>query len=282
MDCFFVGCHLSSTGGYLKMAQTATKIGANTFQFFTRNPQGGSKAKPLDFNDIENYNQYAESHQFGYILAHAPYTMNLAGKDSIQDFGIQMMKDDLMRLKNVRKVYYNFHPGSHVGMGEEIGIQRIIDALNSAVDSQDGPMILLETMAGKGSEIGKTFQELKKIMEGVRFVERFGVTIDTCHIHDGGYSLKNFDEVLETFDKVIGLSYLKAIHLNDSLNESGAKKDRHARLGEGKIGLETLYQITRNEKLKNLPFILETPNDLDGYAKEIALLKQDHICKNIL
>lgn len=274
MEQFFLGCHLSASGGYKKMALDATSINANTFQFFTRNPQGGSKAKPLDLEDIKAYNEYAEEHNFGYIVAHAPYTMNLAGLDNIRLFGEAMMQDDLDRLKKVRKVYYNFHPGSHVGQGVDKGIENIIESLNKIVTSDEGVMILLETMAGKGSEIGRNFFELKRIIDGVNYKNRFGVTLDTCHVHDGGYDLTNFDAVLKEFDDVIGINRLKAIHINDSLNVINSHKDRHARIGEGHIGHEILYNILRHPLLKDLPFILETPNDLDGYRNEIEMLRK--------
>ena len=274
MDKLIIGCHLSSSGGYMKMAKEALSIKANTFQFFTRNPQGGSKAKPLDEEDINNYNAFAKDHDFGYIIAHAPYTMNLGGKDNIREFGEQMMLDDLNRLTNVYQVYYNFHPGSHVGLGVEQGIKNIIESINRIVTSNDGVMILLETMAGKGNEIGRNFSELRTILEGINYVDRFGVTLDTCHVHDGGYDLKNLHDVLKEFDEVIGLDKLKAIHLNDSLNIINSHKDRHARIGEGYIGFETLYQVTRNPLLHDLPFILETPNDLEGYKKEIEMLRK--------
>ncbi len=275
MKRLVIGCHLSSSKGYLNMGQEALSIDGNTFQFFTRNPQGGSKAKPLDLEDINKYNQFAKEHEFGYIIAHAPYTMNLAGEENIRAFGKQMMKDDLYRLQYVYQAYYNFHPGSHKGLGEEIGIQNIIESLNEIITSNEGVMVLLETMAGKGNEIGRTFKEIRKIIDGVNFPSRFGVTIDTCHIHDGGYDLTHLDDVLSEFNNVVGIERLKAIHLNDSLNEREAHKDRHARIGEGKIGYDVLYQVTRHPLLKDLPFILETPNDLEGYAREIQMMRKE-------
>ncbi len=272
---FAIGCHLSCVNGYLDMAKTAIEINANTFQFFTRNPRGG-KAKELDLEDIKKFNEFAKNHNFAYIIAHAPYTMNLASTDDKRSFAIEMMKDDLDKLKYVDKVYYNFHPGSHVNQGEEIGINKIISAINSCVVSEEGPILLLETMAGKGSEIGKDFYQIRKIIDGVKYKNRIGVTIDTCHIFDAGYDIRDhLNEVLEEFDKIIGLDRLKAIHLNDSMNELGSRKDRHAKLGKGCISLEALLNFVNDERLKNLPFILETPNELEGYKQEIELVRSN-------
>lgn len=275
MGKLFLGCHLSSSGGYLNMGKVALSIGATTFQFFTRNPQGGSKAKPLDLEDINAYNELARNNEFGYIIAHAPYTMNLAGLDNIREFGLEIIKDDLNRLSHVEKVYYNFHPGSHVNQGEQIGLDKIVLALNEVVTSSEGVMVLLETMAGKGSELGRSFEQIKYILDRVNYPSRFGVTMDTCHIFDAGYNIKdNLENVLNEFDTIIGLDKLKAIHLNDSKNELGSHKDRHALLGEGNITLESLVKFVSNEHIRNLPIVLETPNDIEGYAKEIALLKE--------
>ena len=275
MNKLSLGCHLSSTGGYLNMGKVALSIGATTFQFFTRNPQGGSKAKPLDLEDINAFNELAENNNFSYIIAHAPYTMNLAGLDNIREFGLEIIKDDLYRLSFVRNVYYNFHPGSHVKQGEIVGLNKIVSALNECVVSSDGVIVLLETMAGKGSELGRTFEEIKYILDRVNYPSRFGVTLDTCHVFDAGYDIKdNLDEVLKEFDRIIGLDRLKAIHLNDSKNVLGSRKDRHALLGEGNISLEALINFVSNKHIRNLPIVLETPNDIEGYAREIALIKE--------
>ena len=256
------------------MGKVAKSINANTFQFFTRNPQGGSKAKPLDLEDINSYNKFAEENNFGYIVAHAPYTMNLAGLDHVREFGIEILKDDLEKLSYVRNVYYNFHPGSHVSQGEEIGLNKIVDALNECVTSENGVMVLLETMAGKGSELGRSFEEIRYVLDRVNYPSRFGVTLDTCHIFDAGYDIKdNLENVLNEFDKVIGLDRLKAIHLNDSKNILGSKKDRHALLGEGNISLEALINFVSNDVISKLPIVLETPNDIEGYKREIELVR---------
>ncbi len=275
---FKIGCHLSSSKGYLHMAKEIVSLGGNTFQFFTRNPQGGSKLKALDEEDINNYNEYCLNNHIDFVIAHAPYTMNLAGSDSINEFGTRMLREDLTRLSYLKNtVYYNFHPGSHVGSGVETGINKIVKSLNEVVKDEEGVMVLLETMAGKGSEIGRNFEEIKQILDRVNVKSRFGVTLDTCHIFDGGYDIKNnLDEVLKTFDEIIGLDLLKAIHLNDSLNILGSRKDRHAKIGEGNIGSDALIAIIKHPLLKELPFVLETPNDLEGYKKEIAFLKENN------
>lgn len=272
-----IGCHLSSSLGYLNMLQEAISIGANTFQFFTRNPRGGT-AKPIDLIDIQNYIKDAETNNVKYIVAHAPYTMNLCSKDaSIRKFALDVFQDDLKRLDHLPYVFYNFHPGSHVEQGVEVGTQMIIDALNQTLKEEQHTMVLLETMAGKGSEIGRNFEEIKTIMDGVVVKSKIGVLLDTCHVHEAGYDIINhLDEVLEQFDKIIGLEHLKAIHLNDSKNEIGAHKDRHEKIGEGKIGLETLVKIINHPKLRDLPFILETPNELPGYQHEIELLRKNY------
>lgn len=269
-----IGCHLSSSKGYLAMGKEAVKIGANDFQFFTRNPRGGS-AKPLDLEDIKAFEEYRKENGIVSVLAHAPYTMNACAKDEgLREFAKNTMLDDIMRLDNIEGALYNFHPGSHVGQGEDVGIQLISDMLNSILTKDQKTLVLLETMAGKGSEVGRTFEEIRAIIDKVTLNEKLGVCLDTCHVFDGGYDIvNNLDNVIEEFDKVIGLDRLKAIHLNDSMNYLAAHKDRHAKIGEGGIGLEAIERIINHPKLKNLPFFLETPNDIDGYAREIALLK---------
>lgn len=269
-----IGCHLSSTKGFLAMGETAVSIGANTFQFFTRNPRGGN-AKPLNLQDIEAYRVYAQEHNIRTILAHAPYTLNAcAGKEDLRDFAFRTMQDDLRRLAYLPDAMYNFHPGSHVGQGEEIGIALIAELLNRILEEAFTTTILLETMAGKGSEIGRNFEELRKILDKVEKSSRMGVCLDTCHVYDAGYDIvENLDGVLQEFDQIIGLERLKAIHLNDSMNPIASHKDRHAKIGEGSIGLEAFARIINHPRLKDLPFYLETPNELPGYQKEIALLK---------
>ena len=272
-----IGCHLSASKGYLDMANVSEKIGANTFQFFTRNPRGG-KAKDIDENDVKLFLEKAKEIGIDVILAHAPYTLNCASKDeSIREFAKETMKDDLKRLEYTPNNLYNFHPGSHVGQGAEVGIKYIIDILNEVITEEQTTTVLLETMAGKGSEIGRNFQEIKNIMDRVIVKEHIGVCLDTCHIFDGGYDIVNrLDEVIEEFDKIIGLENLYAIHLNDSMNICGSHKDRHAKIGEGNIGLEAITRIINHPKLRNLPFFLETPNELEGYAKEIKLLREKY------
>lgn len=270
-----IGCHLSSTKGYLAMGKEAVKIGANTFQFFTRNPRGG-KAKPLDTADIEAYLAFAREHGIAKILAHAPYTMNACAKDeSLREFVYETMCDDLSRLEYLPEGMYNFHPGSHVKQGVETGISYIAQMLNRINEKGYSTTILLETMAGKGTEIGRSFEELQAIIEKVEDTSRLGVCLDTCHVFDGGYDIvDSLDEVVKQFDEVIGLKRLKAIHLNDSKNELGSHKDRHEKIGEGNIGLTAFQNIINHPKLRELPFFLETPNELEGYAKEISLLKE--------
>ncbi|MBO5055671.1 MAG: deoxyribonuclease IV [Lachnospiraceae bacterium] len=269
-----IGCHLSSSKGFLAMGKDAVKIGANTFQFFTRNPRGG-KAKPLDLEDVKNYLQFAQENGIGKILAHAPYTLNAAAKDeSLREFAYETMLDDLRRLEHIPDAMYNFHPGSHVSQGAERGIDLIANHLNRLFEEEFSTTVLLETMAGKGSEVGRSFEELRSIIDKVERSDRLGVCFDTCHVFDGGYDIVNrLDEVLKEFDSVIGLKRLKAVHLNDSLNTLGCHKDRHARIGEGGIGLAALTAVINDERLKNLPFYLETPNELPGYQQEIELLK---------
>lgn len=269
-----IGCHLSASKGYYNMGKEAVSIGANTFQFFTRNPRGG-KAKEVDIKDVEKFLNLAKENNFCKILAHAPYTINVCSADeNIRKFGIDTMKDDLKNLEFVPENMYNFHPGSHVGQGEEIGIKLIIEALNDVLNENQQTTVLLETMAGKGTEVGKTFEQLKQIIDGVNLKDKLGVCLDTCHVYDAGYDIVNdLDGVLNKFDTVIGLDKLKAIHLNDDKNPFGSHKDRHEKIGEGSIGIEAFEKIINHPKLRNLPFYLETPNELDGYAKEIALLK---------
>ena len=269
-----IGCHLSASKGYYNMGKEAVSIGANTFQFFTRNPRGG-KAKEVDIKDVEKFLNLSKENNFCKILAHAPYTINVCSADeNIRKFGIDTMKDDLKNLEFVPGNMYNFHPGSHVGQGEEIGIKLIIEALNDVLNENQQTIVLLETMAGKGTEVGKTFEQLKQIIDGVDLKDKLGVCLDTCHVYDAGYDIVNdLDGVLNKFDTIIGLDKLKAIHLNDDKNPFGSHKDRHEKIGEGSIGIEAFEKIINHPKLRNLPFYLETPNELDGYAKEIALLK---------
>ncbi len=272
-----IGCHLSSSKGYEAMGKMATSINANTFQFFTRNPRGG-KAKDINPLDIEKYLAYAKEKEISCILAHAPYTLNAASADeSLREFAKNTMADDLSRMEYTPGNCYNFHPGSHVGQGAEVGITYISDMLNSILTSTQTTTVLLETMAGKGSEIGRTFEELREIMDRVHLKDKLGICLDTCHVWDGGYDIVNdLDGVLHQFDSIIGLSNLKAIHLNDSMNPLGAHKDRHAKIGEGMIGLDAIIRIINHPALKHLPFYLETPNELDGYAKEIEILRANY------
>lgn len=270
-----IGCHLSASKGFFNMAKECEEMGANTFQFFTRNPRGG-KAKDIDIEDIKKYNEKAKQIGIEVIVAHAPYTLNLAAKDEgIRNFAKEVLEDDLKRMEYVPGNLYNFHPGSHVGQGEEIGINYIIGILNEVLKEDQTTTVLLETMAGKGSEIGRNFEEIKRIMDGVKLKEKIGVCLDTCHVNDAGYDIKNnIDKVLDNFDEIIGLSNLKAIHLNDSMNEIGSHKDRHQKIGEGTIGIDSIMKIVKNDRIKELPFILETPNELEGYKKEIELIKK--------
>ena len=270
---FYIGCHLSCAKGFLPMAKDAEKIGATTFQFFTRNPRGGN-ARALDDADIAAFLKKKEELGIGTLVAHAPYTLNACSADEkVRDFAWRTMRDDLVRLEHTPGNLYNFHPGSHVKQGTETGIRLISEMLNGILTPEQSTTVLLETMAGKGSEVGGRFEELKWIMDAVG-TDALGVCLDTCHIWDGGYDIvKDLDGVLDEFDRVIGLSRLKAIHLNDSLNPCGAKKDRHARIGEGYIGLDAMVRVINHPALRDLPFCLETPNELDGYAREIALLR---------
>ncbi len=274
---FYIGCHLPSSKGYRAMGNQAVEIGANTFAFFTRNPRGGS-AKALDMTDISEFLEISRSHNFGKLVAHAPYTMNACAADpKIRSFARSAMADDIQRLEATPDNYYNFHPGSHVKQGVETGIELIAEQLNTVLKENQSTIVLLETMAGKGSEMGRTFEELKQIINRTELECKLGVCLDTCHIWDAGYDIvNNLDGVLEEFDRIIGLERLKAVHLNDSLNPIGSHKDRHAKIGEGCIGADALIRVINNPHLRELPFILETPNDMDGYAKEIAFLKKNY------
>lgn len=269
-----IGCHLSSAKGFLAMGKDAVKIGANTFQFFTRNPRGG-KAKALDLEDVAAFRALAAEQGFFPILAHAPYTLNACAADEgLRTFAKETMLDDLQRLEHIPGSMYNFHPGSHVKQGAERGIELIAAQLNEILWEGQQTTVLLETMAGKGSEVGRTFQELRDILDRVNLSDRLGVCLDTCHVFDGGYDIAgNLTGVLEEFDKVIGLGRLRAVHLNDTMNPLGSHKDRHQKLGEGELGLEALERIINHPALRELPFYLETPNDLAGYGREIALMK---------
>ncbi len=270
-----VGCHLSSAGGFLKMGKTAAKIGANTFQFFTRNPRG-SRAREIDPEDVRKYLEFAGEHGIGQLLAHAPYTLNAASSDEhVREFARETMADDLKRMEYLPGSMYNFHPGSHTGQGAETGIKKIAEILNEILRPEQSTRVLLETMAGKGSEVGRSFEELRAILDRVELQEHMGVCLDTCHVFDGGYDIvEDLDGVLEEFDAVIGLDRLCAVHMNDSKNPLGSHKDRHEKLGMGQIGEEALARFLNHPKIKGLPVYLETPNELDGYAKEIAFLKR--------
>ena len=272
-----IGCHLSASGGFLQMGKTARDIGANTFQFFTRNPRGG-KAKDIDPADVKAYLEFAEENGIGQIVAHAPYTLNACSADeNIRRFARETFADDLRRMEFVPGNLYNFHPGSHVGQGEDEGIRLIVRCLDEVLAEAKTTTVLLETMAGKGSEIGCRFEQLRRIIDSVREPEKLGICLDTCHVYDAGYDiLGNLDGVLEQFDRIIGLNRLKAVHLNDSMNPFSSHKDRHQKIGLGSLGREGIVRIINHPALKNLPFILETPNELDGYASEIAFLKQNY------
>ena len=269
-----LGCHISIAKGFFNAGKEAVKIDANTFQFFTRNPRGG-KAKALDFEDLEKLKRLMKEHNFGPLLAHAPYTLNMASsKDRVREFAREMFKDDLERMEHLPSKLYNFHPGSHTGRGVEEGIEMIVEILNDTLTGKESTSILLETMSGKGTEIGITFEEIGKIIEGVKYKELMGVCLDTCHVYSAGYDIVNdLDGVLDHFDKVIGLDRLRAIHLNDSLTEFNSRKDRHAKIGEGVMGLKAIERIVRHKKLKDIPFLLETPNELEGHKEEINLIR---------
>ena len=269
-----IGCHLSCSKGYLNMGKEALSIGADTFQFFTRNPRGGS-VKPFDKADADALNGFMQERDFAPILAHAPYTLNAcAAEESIRDFARRTMREDLERLAHVPNAMLNFHPGSHVKQGAERGIELIAKMLDEVYTSDMPTTVLLETMSGKGSEVGRNFEELRAIMEASKAGDRLGVCLDTCHVYDAGYDIVgDLDGVLKEFDRVIGLDRLKAIHLNDSKNPFASHKDRHEKIGEGALGLEAMVRIINHPKLRHLPFYLETPNELDGYAAEIKLLR---------
>ncbi|EOT25521.1 apurinic endonuclease (APN1) [Eubacterium sp. 14-2] len=270
-----IGCHLSSSRGFLAMGKEAVKIGANTFQFFTRNPRGG-KARERNPEDIAAYLEFAKEHGIAQILAHAPYTLNACAKDEgLRQFAYDIMCDDLSRLEYFPEAMYNFHPGSHVKQGAERGVELIADMLNRINEKEYHAWILLETMAGKGTEMGRNFEELRAVIDRVEDSSRLGVCLDTCHVFDSGYDIVNhLEEVIKEFQRVIGLERLKAMHLNDSMYGLESHKDRHAKIGEGKIGLETFRAIVTHPALCSLPFFLETPNDLEGYGREIALLRK--------
>ncbi len=275
---FTIGCHLSVSKGYESMGKDALSIGANTFQFFTRNPRG-SKAKEIDVEDIEKLKAIMKEHNFGKILGHAPYILNISSADErTREFALEVLEDDLKRMELLPNNLYNFHPGSHVKQGVDVGIKYIVDALNNILKPDQTTVFLLETMSGKGSEIGRTFEELQLIIDNVNLKEKIGVCLDTCHVFDGGYDIVNdLDGVLNEFDKIIGLDKLYAIHLNDSKNPMGSHKDRHATIGDGLIGIDTIARIINHPKLRNLPFYLETPNELEGHGKEIEFLKKLYI-----
>lgn len=269
-----IGCHLSASKGFEHMGKEILSLGGNTFQFFTRNPRGGS-AKAINEKDVEAFHVLCRENGIDVILAHAPYTLNAASADErTREFARETMADDLLRMEYVPGNLYNFHPGSHVGQGVDVGIEYIVSMLNEVLKPEQTTTVLLETMAGKGSEIGRTFEEIRTIIDKVELKDHLGVCLDTCHVYDAGYDIVNrLDEVVEEFDRVIGLNRLKAIHLNDSKNPFESHKDRHEKIGEGSIGVDAMERIINHPQLRNLPFYLETPNELDGYAKEISLLK---------
>lgn len=268
-----IGCHLSASKGYLNMGKQALEIGADTFAFFTRNPRGGN-AKKVNPDDVKAFLEFAKEHNFGKLVAHAPYTLNACSADeSIRQFAKNTFKSDLEIMEYTPNQYYNFHPGSHVKQGVDVGIEYISQMLNESLKKEQTTTVLLETMAGKGSEIGRTFEEIKRIIDNVELKDKLGVCFDTCHVWDAGYDIvSDFSGVLEEFDRVIGIERLKAVHINDSKNILGSHKDRHEKIGLGNIGTEAFRTILNDEHMKDLPFILETPNDLAGYAEEIKLL----------
>lgn len=270
-----IGCHLSASEGYVAMAKQAIEIGANTFQFFTRNPRG-FKAKDIDEQDVKEFLEIIKEKKFVKILAHAPYTLNPCSADKrVRDLAKEIFIDDLKRMEYTPGNMYNFHPGSHVGQGVDTGIKIISETLNEVLKKEQTTTVLLETMSGKGSEIGSKFEELKQIMDSVELKDKVGVCLDTCHIYDGGYDIvNNLDDVIKEFDNIIGLEKLKAIHLNDTKNPFSSHKDRHEKIGEGHLGLDAISKVINHPKLKKLPFYLETPNEIEGYAKEIKMLKE--------
>ena len=269
-----IGCHLSVSKGFYNMGKEALSIGADTFQFFTRNPRGASPKK-VDLDDVAKLNELMCLNNFAPIVAHAPYTLNACSADEgIRNLAKTMMAEDIQNLENIPGVLYNFHPGSHVGQGVDVGIEYICKMLNAILFKEQKTIVLLETMAGKGSEVGSSFEQIKRIIDGVELDEKIGVCLDTCHVNDAGYDIvNNLDGVLQEFDRVIGIGKLKAIHINDSLNPLAAHKDRHAKIGEGHIGVDAFERIINHPLLRDLPFNLETPNELDGYANEIRLLR---------
>lgn len=271
----YIGNHLSASDGFLAMGKAALKLNANTFAFFTRNPRGGS-AKAINPEDAKALLKLCEENGFGPLVAHAPYTMNLCSdKPDIRRFAAEMFAEDLERMEYLPGNFYNFHPGSHVGQGTDTGIEVITGVLNSTLSEKKSTIVLLETMAGKGSEVGRNFEEIKRIIDGIELKNKIGVCLDTCHVWDGGYDVSGaLDEVLSEFDRVIGLDKLKAVHMNDSMNELGSRKDRHERIGFGKIGYEAFERIINHPALQGKPFILETPNDDAGYAAEIAWVRE--------
>lgn len=273
-----IGCHLSSSKGFLAMGKEALNINANTFQFFTRNPRG-SKAKEIDPEDARRLNDLLHQHEFALLLAHAPYTLNpCSAEEKTREFALFTMKDDLNRMEYLPGNMYNFHPGSHVGQGIEKGITLITDCLNQILTPNQSTVVLLETMSGKGSEVGSTFEELKQIIDGIVLKDKIGICLDTCHVHDAGYDIvNNLDGVVEKFDRIIGLERLQAIHINDSMNPLGSHKDRHEKIGKGFLGLEAMIRIINHPALRKLPFYLETPNELEGYAEEIRILRENCI-----
>ena len=272
-----IGCHLSTTKGFTNMGKEALSINANTFQFFTRNPRGG-KAKDIDEKDVDGLLEIINKNKFAKVLAHAPYTLNACSADErTREFAIETMKDDLMRMEYIPNNLYNFHPGSHVKQGVDVGINYIIEMLNKVLYKEQTTIVLLETMAGKGTEIGRTFEELATIIDGVKLKDKLGVCLDTCHVYDAGYDIVNdLDGVLLEFDRVIGLERLHAIHLNDSKNPFESHKDRHEKIGEGSLGIESITRVINHPKLRDLPFFLETPNDIEGYKNEIEILRQNY------
>ena len=273
----YIGNHTSSSKGYMAMGRQMLANGGNTFAFFTRNPRGG-KAKEIDPEDVRKFLELEQENSFGKLVAHAPYTMNCASdKENLRDFAREIMADDMKRMELTPGNYYNFHPGSHVGQGAEAGIAKIAEILNEVLTKEQTTTVLLETMSGKGSEVGRNFQELRQIIDQVNLKEKLGVCLDTCHVWDSGYDIvKDLDGVLTEFDQIIGLDRLKAIHLNDSMNGLGSHKDRHARIGEGEIGLEALVRVINHPATRGIPFILETPNDDEGWKKEISLLREKY------
>lgn len=274
---FTIGCHLSASKGFKNMGETALSIGANTFAFFTRNPRGGA-AKAIDETDVQALIELMHEHNFGKLVAHAPYTVNPCSESQkTRDFAHMVLSEDIKRMEYLPGNYYNFHPGSHLNQGAEKGIELISAMLNDIITPEQSTIVLLETMAGKGSEVGRTFEELKAIIDNMKYPQKVGVCMDSCHVSDGGYDIaKDLEGVLAEFDRIIGIDKLKAMHLNDSMNPLGSHKDRHAKIGEGHLGTEAFINIINHPKLKDLPFILETPNELSGYAREIKLLRENY------